>query len=128
VLARSQLQSKEFRRCDEASTLLLDSTEYQQNDTLQRSFMDVDAPCFSHTAGAELAGVSAMQQELESIQAELAGHKARLEKVRARIDEAEAPNNGEALEQLQALELVLLGVIRELQAKENRLSSQSGES
>jgi hypothetical protein len=32
------------------------------------------------------------------------------------------------LEKLQALELELLGVIRELQAKENRLSSQSGES
>jgi uncharacterized membrane protein (DUF106 family) len=101
--------------------LLLDSTEYQQNNTFQHPFMDVDAPCFSHTAGAELAGVSAMQQELESIQAELAGHKARLEKVRARIDEAEASNNGEALEQLQQENVELLRLI-------NTLSSQSGES
>jgi uncharacterized small protein (DUF1192 family) len=90
--------------------------------------MDADAPCFGHTAGAELAGVSTMQQELENIQAELAGHKARLEKVRSRIDAAEASNNREELEQLQQENVELLGVIRELQAKENRLSSQSGES
>jgi division protein CdvB (Snf7/Vps24/ESCRT-III family) len=90
--------------------------------------MDVNAPCFGHTAGAELAGVSAMQQELESIQAKLERHEARLEKVRSRIDEAEASSNREELKQLQALELELLGVIRELQAEKNRLSSQSGES
>ncbi|WIA20004.1 hypothetical protein OEZ85_005876 [Tetradesmus obliquus] len=66
-----------------------------------------------------------MQQELESIQAELAGHKARLEEVRAGIHDAKASNNREEWQQLQALELELLGVIRELQAKENRLSSQS---
>jgi cell division protein FtsB len=59
-----------------------------------------------------------MQQELESIQAELAGHKARLEKVRARIEAAEAPNNGEALEQLQQENVELLRLI-------NTLSSQS---
>lgn len=108
--------------------LLLNSTEYQHNNTFQHPFMDVNAPCFGHTAGAELAGVSAMQQELESIQAELAGHKARLEEVRAGIHDAKASNNREEWQQLQALELELLGVIRELQAEKNRLSSQSGES
>ncbi|WIA38919.1 hypothetical protein OEZ86_005072 [Tetradesmus obliquus] len=66
-----------------------------------------------------------MQQELESIQAKLERHEARLEKVRSRIDEAEASSNREELKQLQALELELLGVIRELQAEKNRLSSQS---
>jgi hypothetical protein len=69
-----------------------------------------------------------MQQELKSIQAELAGHKARLEEVRAGIHDAKASNNREEWQQLQALELELLGVIRELQAEKNRLSSQSGES
>jgi chromosome segregation ATPase len=90
--------------------------------------MDVNAPRFGHTAGAELAGVSTMQQELESIQAELAGHKARLEEVRAGIHDAKASNNREEWQQLQQENVELLGVIRELQAKENRLSSQSGES
>jgi uncharacterized membrane protein (DUF106 family) len=83
--------------------------------------MDVNAPCFGHTAGAELAGVSTMQQELESIQAKLERHEARLEEVRAGIRDAKASNNREELEQLQALELELLRLI-------NKLSSQSGES
>jgi chromosome segregation ATPase len=90
--------------------------------------MDVNAPRFGHTAGAELAGVSTMQQELESIQAELAGHKARLEEVRAGIHDAKASNNREEWQQLQQENVELLGVIRELQAEKNRLSSQSGES
>jgi uncharacterized membrane protein (DUF106 family) len=90
--------------------------------------MDVNAPCFGHTAGAELAGVSDMQQELESIQAKLERHEARLEEVRAGIRDVKASNNREELEQLQQENVELLGVIRELQAKENRLSSQSGES
>jgi hypothetical protein len=55
--------------------------------------MDVNAPCFGHTAGAELAGVPAMQQELESIQAKLERHEARLEEVRAGIHDAKASNN-----------------------------------
>jgi predicted RecB family endonuclease len=59
-----------------------------------------------------------MQQELESIQAELAGHKARLEEVRAGIHDAKASNNREEWQQLQALELELLRLI-------NKLSSQS---
>ncbi|WIA36188.1 hypothetical protein OEZ86_007530, partial [Tetradesmus obliquus] len=66
-----------------------------------------------------------MQQELESIQAKLERHEARLEQVRAGIHDAKASNNREEWQQQQALELELLGVIRELQAKENRLSSQS---
>jgi uncharacterized membrane protein (DUF106 family) len=90
--------------------------------------MDVNAPCFGHTAGAELAGVSTMQQELESIQAKLERHEARLEEVRAGIRDAKASNNREELGQLQQENVELLGVIRELQAEKNRLSSQSGES
>eukprot|EP00883_Tetradesmus_obliquus_P004621 jgi/Sobl393_1/14977/SZX71232.1 len=66
-----------------------------------------------------------MQQELESIQAKLERHEARLEEVRAGIHDAKASNNREEWQQLQALELELLGVIRELQAEKNRLSSQS---
>ncbi|WIA10292.1 hypothetical protein OEZ85_010486 [Tetradesmus obliquus] len=85
--------------------------------------------CFSPRssgAGAELAGVSAMQQELESIQAELERHEARLEEVRAGIHDAKASNNREEWQQLQQENVELLGVIRELQAEKNRLSSQSG--
>ncbi|WIA15091.1 hypothetical protein OEZ85_001785 [Tetradesmus obliquus] len=79
----------------------------------------------SSGAGAELAGVSAMQQELESIQAKLEHHEARLEQVRAGIHDAKASNNREEWQQLQQENVELLGVIRELQAEKNRLSSQS---
>ncbi|WIA23887.1 hypothetical protein OEZ85_013537 [Tetradesmus obliquus] len=66
-----------------------------------------------------------MQQELESIQAKLERQWARLEQVRAGIHDAKASNNREEWQQLQQENVELLGVIRELQAEKNRLSSQS---
>lgn len=66
------------------------------------------------------------QQELINVREELAENKAEVKKVRAKLAQAEVNSPSEAV--LRQLELELVGLIRELQAKENRLSSQLGES
>lgn len=69
-----------------------------------------------------------MQQELDSVKRELAVYKARLEEIGAKRKVAQVSGNEQRLRELDQKEDKLLGFMTELQAKENRLSNQLGES
>lgn len=68
-----------------------------------------------------------MQQELDGIKAEMAGHKARLGEVRDEMKAAKTSRNEQRLRELEQTERELLGYLKELQIKENRLSNELGE-
>jgi len=74
-----------------------------------------------------IAGMSNLQVALDSVEQKLANHEARLQEVRDDMKKAKALNDREALQELRQTERELLGLIKELQVKENRLSNQLGE-
>lgn len=73
------------------------------------------------------AGMSDMQQELDSVKQELAAEKARLATVRAALEQAEASGKEQRIRELQQENVALLGLITKLQEEKNRLRNQLGE-
>lgn len=71
------------------------------------------------------AGMSDVQQELDSVRQVLATERAQLARVRAELEQAESSGNDRRL--LQEENLELLRLISKLQDEENRLSSLLGE-